>query len=223
MVIAAAHATTRFAPASWLPLNAVLGQLSLAPASDGSAALRAAVVWGGYLAPARDGRHVLGATHARGGFDPDVWPHPVTAAGHRRNHARLPSVFRALLPGPGPNTDPGSVGWTGRAAVRCATPDRLPAVGPLVLPDRFITDFDGLRHGPRGRFPLAPVHHPGLFVLAGLGSRGIMTAALSAEILVSQMLGEPWPVERSVALALAPSRFLVRGLRRAASMPNQRG
>ena len=223
MVIAAAHGTTRFEPASWLPLNAVLGQLSMAPASDRSAALRTAVVWGGYLAPARDGRHVLGATYARAGFDPDVWPHPVTAAGHRRNHARLPSVFRGMLPSPGPGPGPGSAGWEGRAAVRCATPDRLPAVGPLVLRDRFIADFDGLRHGPRGRFPLGAVHHPGLFVLAGLGSRGIMTAALSAEILVSQMLGEPWPVERSVALALAPSRFLVRGLRQAASMPNQKG
>ena len=53
--------------------------------------------------------------------------------------------------------------------------------------------------------------------MTGLGSRGIMTAVLAAELMVSQMLGEPWPVERRVALALSPSRFLVRRLRQPAA------
>jgi len=56
-----------------------------------------------------------------------------------------------------------------------------------------------------------------LYVMTGLGSRGIMTAVLAAELMVSQMLGEPWPVERRVALALSPSRFLVRRLRQPAA------
>jgi hypothetical protein len=29
---------------------------------------------------------------------------------------------------------------------------------------------------------------------------------------VSQMLGEPWPIERTVAVALSPARFLARSL-----------
>jgi hypothetical protein len=39
-----------------------------------------------------------------------------------------------------------------------------------------------------------------------------MTSALSAEVLTSQMLGEPWPIERTVTTALSPSRFLARGI-----------
>ena len=49
-------------------------------------------------------------------------------------------------------------------------------------------------------------------VLAGLGARGSMTSALSAEVLTSQMLGEPWPIERTVTTALSASRFLARAI-----------
>ena len=97
--------------------------------------------------------------------------------------------------------------------MRAATPDRLPCVGPVVDPKVFREDFARLRHGPQGRFPATPKYQPYLFVSTGLGSRGFLTAELSSEILVSQMLGEPWPVERGVALSLSPSRFLYRELR----------
>lgn len=217
VVVAAAHGSLRVAAASWLPLGAVLGQISGAPATEASANLRTAVLSDGYIAPARGGRHLLGATYARDGFDPTAWPQPVTIAGHRRVFDGLPDGLRRVLPDPDTGT------WWGRAALRCATPDRLPAVGPLAMDDHFTRDFSALRHGPRGRFPPAPAYHRGLYVLAGLGSRGIMTATLSAEILVCQMLGEPWPVERRVALALTPARFLARQLRQSAGRSNPGG
>lgn len=69
----------------------------------------------------------------------------------------------------------------GRAAVRATTPDRLPFVGAVT--------------------------QPGLHVLAGLGSRGLVTAPLMAELLVSDMLSEPLPLEIDLAAALLPDRF----------------
>jgi tRNA 5-methylaminomethyl-2-thiouridine biosynthesis bifunctional protein len=66
--------------------------------------------------------------------------------------------------------------------VRCASPDRLPLVG----------EVPGC---------------PGLHLLAALGSRGLSLAAVCAELLACQIDGEPWPLERALAGALAPARF----------------
>lgn len=213
VVLTAAQATAAFEPASWLPLKPILGQLSMVPETPVSAHLATAVIWGGYLTPTRDGHHILGATHARSGFNPLAWPQPVTHQAHKQNHQALPPAIRSML------MPPETGDWQGRAAVRCATPDHLPAVGPVVKEREFLDAFDRLRHGPRGIFPTNPPYHRGLYVMTGLGSRGIMTAVLAAELMVSQMLGEPWPVERRIALALSPSRFLVRRLRQ--PMPRQ--
>lgn len=68
----------------------------------------------------------------------------------------------------------------GRAAVRAALPDRLPVAGQL----------------PDGRW-----------ILGGLGSHGLTTAPLCAEIIVSRMCGEPLPVSRDMAARLMPARF----------------
>lgn len=65
-------------------------------------------------------------------------------------------------------------GWAG---VRCATPGRLPILGPL----------QGL---------------PGLWVSTGMGSRGLTFAALCAELLAARLHGEPLPVAQRLADAL---------------------
>lgn len=62
---------------------------------------------------------------------------------------------------------------------RCVTPDRLPAVGPLESSDA-----------------------PGLWICAGLGSRGLSFSVLCAELLAARWGAEPWPIEASLAKAL---------------------
>ena len=64
---------------------------------------------------------------------------------------------------------------------------------------------------PAKHYP-QPINHQNLFMLCGLGSRGLTTAPLCAEILVSQILNEPLPLSKHLLDALNPNRFLVRGL-----------
>ncbi|RLR17325.1 hypothetical protein D8L93_10235 [Sodalis-like symbiont of Bactericera trigonica] len=45
-----------------------------------------------------------------------------------------------------------------------------------------------------------------------MGSRGLCSALLAAEIVAAQIFGEPLPVTRTVAQALNPNRFWVRKL-----------
>jgi len=89
-----------------------------------------------------------------------------------------------------PASDPGSSLLEGRVGFRWAAPDRLPLVGAL----------GGNVYG----------------VLA-LGSRGLLWTMLAAELLASQLEGEPWPVEAKLAGALDPMRFSARATRRAAA------
>ena len=59
--------------------------------------------------------------------------------------------------------------------------DRLPVVGPL---------------GPEG-----------LFACLALGSRGMTWSTLAAELLGSQVCGEPLPLEQDLVAGLDPRRF----------------
>ena len=80
--------------------------------------------------------------------------------------------------------------WSG---VRCATIDRLPAVGPL----------------DEGALPV-------LWAATGMGSRGLTYAVLCADLLAAQLCGEPLPVEARLAKNLALGRP---NLRRSARSP----
>jgi tRNA 5-methylaminomethyl-2-thiouridine biosynthesis bifunctional protein len=94
----------------------------------------------------------------------------------------------------------------GRVGFRSVAPDRLPLVGALPdytrQPDARI---ERLRDVPRW---------PGLYGLLGYASRGLTWSALAAELLASQLEGEPLPLERDLAAALDPARFLLKTLRR---------
>lgn len=73
------------------------------------------------------------------------------------------------------------------AGVRCATPGRLPALGPLA--SRGLQGDDDL---------------PGLWVCSGLGSRGLTFAAFCGEVLAGRLHGEPLPITQKLADALFP-------------------
>jgi len=71
----------------------------------------------------------------------------------------------------------------GRVAFRSVTPDRLPVVGALT-------------ENVYGAF--------------AYGSRGLVWAALAAELIASQLEGDPLPLEGKLVDALAPARFRIR-------------
>lgn len=65
-----------------------------------------------------------------------------------------------------------------------------------------------LRCQSRDFLPLVgAIEQPGLFISVAYGSRGISSTPLTAELLASQLLGTPCPVDRTLAQALEPGRF----------------
>jgi len=67
-----------------------------------------------------------------------------------------------------------------RVGFRAVTPDRLPVAGRL---------------------------NDGIYAAFAYGSRGLIWAALAAELLAAQLEGEPLPLEGKLADALDPLRF----------------
>jgi tRNA 5-methylaminomethyl-2-thiouridine biosynthesis bifunctional protein len=75
----------------------------------------------------------------------------------------------------------------GRVAFRTVAPDRLPLVGGLA---------------------------EGVYGALAYGSRGLLWAALAAEVLASELEGDPMPIEGALLDALDPGRFARRARRR---------
>lgn len=160
LVLATAASVTRFGPTASLPVRPNRGQLTFLAATGKSERLRTVVCRQGYLLPAVSGQHVIGATYARG--DIDSTPRPTDTQENLAKAAAISPDFLALVQGAsGIPLDAATL--PARAAIRATTPDHLPIAGPVA-------------------------GHPGLFVLTGLGSRGLTTVLWAAAKLQQDIL-----------------------------------
>lgn len=165
------------------------GQISWWPGQAGPDSPHAA---GGYVLSLPDAGPLLaGATAQWQDDDPSV-----RQADHDHNRAVAERLLGRALPPPAG----GRVGW------RLLAPDKQPLVGGLIDP--------GQPAPTRATQPLHWPRRPGLVVCGALGSRGITSSPLAAELVVAQALGWPWPVPRNLAAAVDPARFTVRQVRR---------
>jgi tRNA 5-methylaminomethyl-2-thiouridine biosynthesis bifunctional protein len=186
---------------SFLPIAPRRGQLNWSEGDQDGAPF--AVSQSNYAARV-DGRIVFGAT-----FEAADDPGPVTDAATASNLSALgdlwPDAARRIE---GQMID-------GRTGVRATLPDRLPAAGPVPDEARWRATNAGLKDGRLAVPDLSPdLYLKGLFVLAGLGTRGFTLAPLMAEHIVAAACGEPAPVEVKVAAAIAPERFIARQMKR---------
>jgi tRNA 5-methylaminomethyl-2-thiouridine biosynthesis bifunctional protein len=104
-----------------------------------------------------------------------------------RVESHAANLERAARILPGFAFDPKSV--EGRVAFRAVAADRLPIIGRIT-------------NGCHAAF--------------AYGSRGLLWSTLGAELIASQLEGEPLPVEGALADAMAPERFARRAARRGA-------
>jgi tRNA 5-methylaminomethyl-2-thiouridine biosynthesis bifunctional protein len=206
VILANGLGATRFAATDWLPLKTVRGQISAVRATVDSSRLQTILCGAGYLAPAEAGVHTLGATYAIGDCGTDV-----RDADHGANLVQLAATDAVL---PAVLNHPQIAALSGRAALRCTSPDYLPLVGPAPRRQEFLTDYAALRRDARTAIPLAGQYWPGLYLSCAHGSRGMAYAPLGAELLASQIHGGVLPLERELSTALNPARFLIRALKR---------
>lgn len=218
-LLAASTETATLLPAR-LPLTAVRGQTTVLPARGVEAGTvlppTQALSGAGYALALPDGRVLTGATTQQGDDDPTV-----READHLENLRRAAALglFGTARRGTAPGDLLAALGLTaaeldGRCGWRATTPDRLPLVGPLVdaaALERARTSSARL-DSPR-QLPRCHDADGGLYVCTGLGSRGLTSAVLAAELLASWVTGAPCPVDSELRDALDPARFVLRAQR----------
>lgn len=217
VILANAHDALALLPqtqAESLPLVSIRGQISLAAVPDKVSdqladaqnawtSLHAVACREGYVIPARDGQVCFGASfaHQAEGCEP-------SEVEHQGNVQRLQAIFPQATP-------PAVSALAGRVSYRCATPDRLPMLGPLHDAVAFRATFAKLHLGwPARRFATAEVL-PGLWINAGHGARGLVWVGLLGEALACMMSGEASPLPQDLIHALHPARFEYRLMRTA--------
>ncbi|WP_166359087.1 bifunctional tRNA (5-methylaminomethyl-2-thiouridine)(34)-methyltransferase MnmD/FAD-dependent 5-carboxymethylaminomethyl-2-thiouridine(34) oxidoreductase MnmC [Pseudomonas akapageensis] len=205
-ILAGAADVRQFAATADLPLKRIRGQITRLDQTEQSRALRTVVCAEGYVAPAREGEHTLGAS-----FDfhsDDLTP---TAAEHAGNLQLLAEISTDLASRLQVEQLPPEQ-LQGRAAFRCTSPDYLPIVGPVADTAAFSEIYAVLAKDAR-QIPDQPCPWlDGLYVNSGHGSRGLITAPLSGELIAAWLDNEPLPLPRSVAEACHPNRFALRNL-----------
>ena len=200
VIVASAHDAARIVGLRHAPTRSIRGQLTLLP-SGTVPPLALPVIGEGYAVPLANGVTLTGATYELD--DPDT---SLRTEGHRENLERVAQ----MLPTLSNVVDPAHLAaLAGRVAFRCVTSDRMPMIGQFA--DETLAAHDA--HRLRGAWPLDLPRMEGLYGAFAYGSRGLVWAALGAELIASQIEGEPWPLERDLAEDIDPARFLLRALR----------
>ena len=126
-----------------LPLKKIRGQVTVARATTQSEALRTVLCGEGYISPARFGEHCLGAT-----FKFNTGALGVNLFEHQENLHMLAGLAPCLYKALGGEALLEKA-LSGRASLRCTSPDYLPIVGPVAHAQSLIDTYLPLSRTPR--------------------------------------------------------------------------
>jgi tRNA 5-methylaminomethyl-2-thiouridine biosynthesis bifunctional protein len=210
IVLACGAALKQFAPAKFLPIELSRGQIEW---GAGAAAMHA-ITESNYVAPL-DGGVLFGATFDKYGPSASRRHAPALAGEARaipidaESRARNVEALAKLAPETAASVDPSKL--NSRASLRAATPDYAPIMGALADEAAWREQNAAVAHGAE---PVASPRLPGIYVVGGLGARGLTLAPLLGECIAGEICGEPALLSRDARAALDPERFLKRALRR---------
>ncbi|MEJ6121559.1 FAD-dependent 5-carboxymethylaminomethyl-2-thiouridine(34) oxidoreductase MnmC [Vibrio sp. 2-Bac 85] len=179
LVIAAGFDSLNFQQCRAVPLSAARGQVSHIDSTPELTALKRTLCHEGYLTPEIAAQHCMGATFKR--HDSDT---AYRETEQNDNHQKLKKCItdKAWV-------DNIMLNDQAHTAIRCTTRDHFPYVGEL-------SDYDSLKKSydmnESATYPIASL--PNAYLLTGLGSRGLCSAPLLAEILASKINKESLPV-----------------------------
>ena len=175
-------------------ITPVRGQLNWVQSNTESDTIKTIICSDHHISPAVDGWHYFGTSYAPNDLNAEI-----SAVDTQQNlnalHKMLPNINIDLK-----NTH-ARVGW------RSQTLDYMPLAGQLL-------DEEILQKTPP-RYNAKPESLPwlkGLFVNAGHGSKGMITAPLCGELIACLATENTLPLVAALASKLNPSRFLLREL-----------
>lgn len=199
VIIATADKANALLQTQHVPIKPIRGQMTSIDATPQSALLKVPLCAQGHILPLFNGVHHLGATYTLGVAQDDTTPEDDLLNLQTINKIASNSCWSNHVVGH----------WAG---VRASTPDYLPLVGPVAKKDEFLRVYQGLESNSNRWIAAEAPYHPGLYLCAGFGSRGLTTIPLCVQWLSSLINQEFCAAPRYLLHALSPSRFLRRTL-----------
>ena len=196
VVICNANDIQQFPQCKSAKITPVRGQINFFAENAQSKNIKTIISSDHFVSPAVDGAHAIGTTYAPNDLNPNI-SEKDTRENLNALHKLSPKTYN--------NIDLNSV--QGRVAWRSQTLDYMPLAGQLL-------DEEKLRKNPP-RYNANPADLPwsaGLYVNAGHGSKGMITAPICGEIIASLATNSDLPIERKLASKMSASRFLLREL-----------
>ncbi len=210
VIIANAYDAKQFSQTQHCPLTPVRGQTTLLPSNAITRPLKTVVCADSHISPAVSGVHHIGTTFVVN--DPTA---NLRIDDHRQNLSMLIKISAQMAAELNPTLNPklnlestdflsalkGRVGW------RCQTPDYLPLAGPLLDAEQLT------KNPPRYNANIASLPWlQGLYINAGHGSKGLITAPYCAELIAQHITQTALASPQNLLHALNPNRFLLRQL-----------
>jgi tRNA 5-methylaminomethyl-2-thiouridine biosynthesis bifunctional protein len=198
LILANSSGINQFPETSWLQMQKIRGQICIVPKDHFPLKLDFVFTHDdGYIIET-DHFYCIGATYNNQDFSEELNP---------SHNKLLASRLQSILP----DIDIDSFArFSGRVGFRSVCNDRIPIVGPVPNKDFFIKSYPNPKQS-KGKFPL-PQYMDGLYVLGGLGSRGITYGLYFADFLASLLKGSEIVWEKDLVESILPSRFLIRDL-----------
>jgi tRNA 5-methylaminomethyl-2-thiouridine biosynthesis bifunctional protein len=184
-----------------LPLTSVRGQVTTMATNDHIKHLSTVICHKGYLTPSHHQQHCIGATFEKNSFDIIA-----TNEGDQYNLTMLEKCLPKLVP------------WSeqditsNKARLRCMTPDHLPVVGAMPDIEQHKKMYAHLAKDKNWRYQEPAPVIKNLYMLTGLGARGLCTAPLLADILAADLTGGEYPIGTQELFNLSPNRFVIRDI-----------
>ncbi|QSX35942.1 FAD-dependent 5-carboxymethylaminomethyl-2-thiouridine(34) oxidoreductase MnmC [Shewanella sedimentimangrovi] len=212
LVLACGEGIMQFAQTRSLPVSPFRGQVSHVPSQGALPQLKTVLCSQGYFTPGHMGSHCMGASYVKGAQDGHY-----SEAEQRGNLDKM----RDSYPQQQWLEDLDISAQSARVGVRMVTRDHFPMMGAVPDTQALMDMYQAQGVGPAAASfwqHRALPELPGLYMLAGLGSRGISSAPLAAECLADMMQGEVPPLSQALLDAMAPSRMWQRKLLKGKSL-----
>jgi len=187
-----------------LPLTATRGQVTSMKSNEQINKLSTVICHKGYLTPENKGIHCIGATFQKN--DTNI---ATDKADDGYNLTMLDKCLPALS---------STINWqeqdisSSKARLRCMSQDHLPLVGAVPNIKEHIAAYPHLAKDKNWKYNQAAPCIDNLYVLLGLGARGLCSAPLAADILAAELCNTPYPMNNQMLFNLSPNRFIIRDI-----------
>lgn len=187
-----------------LPLTATRGQVTSMMTNSKINKLSTVICHKGYLTPQDKGIHCIGATFQKN--DTNI---KTNKADDHYNLAMLGKCIPELS---------ADINWqeqdisSSKARLRCMSQDHMPLVGAVPNISQHMQIYPHLAKDKNWPYAQPAPCIDNLYVMLGLGARGLCSAPLVADVLTAELCNTPYPIDNQMLFNLSPNRFIIRDI-----------